>query len=154
MPHSHFTPVAQCQQWTQFVPTNPHPCVHPEVPTGTPTQPSSPFPLPGHVPPAGKWPCKWTSRGPIAAVGEGSPTACMGCLPGRTWPMAMAVALLRVDPTQSCETGRVRRLRWHKRRRERKGVLGGKAGRARALEGERPMGAATDGGVVRRTGQE
>ena len=46
------------------------------------------------------------------------------CPLGRTWPMARAVALLRVDPTRGSETGTVRGLRWHALPRERKGVWG------------------------------
>ena len=44
---------------------------------------------------------------PLPAVGEEPPTAGMECPLGRTWPMARAVALLCVDPTQSNETGTV-----------------------------------------------
>ena len=36
-------------------------------------------------PPLGKQPRKWISWGPKAAVGEGSPTAGMGCPVGHTW---------------------------------------------------------------------
>ena len=63
--------------------------------------------------------------GPKAAVGEGSPTAGIGCPLGRTWPTATAVALLRVDPTQSSETGKAPGLRWHNLPREGKGCIGG-----------------------------
>ena len=45
-----------------------------------------------------------------AAAGEGCPTSGMGSPFGRTRPTARAVALLRVDPTQSSET--VRKLCW------------------------------------------
>ena len=47
-----------------------------------------------------------------------------GCLvraPERTWATARAVALPRVDPTRSSETGTVRGLRWHNVPRESKG---------------------------------
>ena len=80
---------------------------------------------------------KWTSWGPKAAGGEGSPTAGMGCPLGRPWPMARAVALLHVDPTRSSETGTFRGLRWHTRPRERKGVWGGKDRPGREREGTR-----------------
>ena len=74
----------------------------------------------------------------------------MGCPLGRLWPTARAIALLRVDPTQSSETGTVRGLRWHNRPRETKGVRRrvriGQAGRGRARGDERPMGAAACGG--------
>ena len=49
---------------------------------------------------------------------------------GRTWPTAMVVALLCVDPPQSHETGTVRGLRWHNLPRERKGKEGGKGRQA------------------------
>ena len=48
------------------------------------------------------------AQGPRAAVGEGQSTSCTG----RTWPMAMAVVLLCVDPSQSRETGKVWGLSW------------------------------------------
>ena len=52
-------------------------------------------------------------------------TAGMGVPLGRTWAMARAVALLRVDLTQSSETATVWGLRWHKLPMERNGVQGG-----------------------------
>ena len=45
-------------------------------------------------------------------LGRGPPPPVWGCPLRCTWPTARAVALLRVDPTQSSETGRVRGLRW------------------------------------------
>ena len=52
--------------------------------------------------PVGEVTRKWTSWGPKAAVGDGSPTAGVwGCSLGRPGPTARAVALLRVDPTRS-----------------------------------------------------
>ena len=73
-------------------------------------------------------------RQPPPAVGEGSRTAGMGCPLGRPGQTARAVHLLRVDPTQSSETGTVRGLRWHSLPREKKGEQGG---RDRARPGER-----------------
>ena len=58
---------------------------------------------PGPTPPPPSSAC-W---GPKGAFGEGSPNAGMGCLPGRTWPMARAIAILCADLTQSSETGTV-----------------------------------------------
>ena len=72
---------------------------------------------------------------PKAAVREGSPTAGMGCPPGRTRPMARAVALLRVGLAQSSETGADQGLRWHNLPRKQKGVLGGEDGPGRERGG-------------------
>ena len=61
-----------------------------------------------------------------------------------------AVALLRVDPTRSSETGTVRGLRWHNLPRERKGVWGGEdgpgRGTGRAQGDERPTDTTAHGG--------
>ena len=61
-----------------------------------------------------------TPESVLMRADAGSPTAGMGCPLGRTWPMARAVALLCVDPTQNSETGTVWGLRWHNLPRERK----------------------------------
>ena len=71
-----------------------------------------------YVPSLGKWPRRWTSRGPKAAFGEGSPGASEGWPLERTWPTARAVALLCADLTQSSETGTVQRLPRHNLPRE------------------------------------
>ena len=95
------------------------------------------------VPPSGQRPRKWAST-----VGEGSPTAGMGCPLGCTWPTARAVGLQCVDATQSSETGAV----WGSvgTTSQGKGRLCteviGQAVRGRAQGGGRTMGAATCGG--------
>ena len=62
--------------------------------------------------------------------------------------MAMSVALLCVDPTQSSETGAVRGLPLHNLPRESlcREVGIGQTGRGRALGGEGPLGTAAHGG--------
>ena len=62
---------------------------------------------------SGKRPCKWTTRGPNAAVGERYLTAGLGWPLGRTWPTVTAIAFPCVDSTQRGETGQVWGLRWH-----------------------------------------
>ena len=115
-------------------PSNPH-----FLSNASPHPPSLGMAASPHPPTtSGKQPRKWTSWGPQAAVAEGSPTAGVWGIPA-----ARASALLRVDPSQSSETGTVRGLCWHNLLRERKGVLGGQD---RALGGERPMGAAAYAG--------
>ena len=46
-----------------------------------------------YVPSMGKCPHKWTAS-PTAAVGEGFPTAGMGCPSGCIWRMVRVIALL------------------------------------------------------------
>ena len=59
------------------------------------------------------------------------------CAPplGSPAPTARAVALLRVDPTRSSETGTVRGLRWHNLPKAREGEKGGKDRPGRGREG-------------------
>ena len=58
-----------------------------------------------------------------------------GCPLGCTWPTARAVGLLRVDATQSSETGAVWGLRWHNPPRERNEEWGGRDRPGREREG-------------------
>ena len=85
-----------------------------------------------------------------AVVGEGSPTAGVGCPRGRPWPRARAVAPLRVDPTRGSETGTVRGVAAGTTSRGKGGrcreVRIGQGGRGRARGGERPMGTTACGG--------
>ena len=97
----------------------------------------------------GSDPTSGTSWGAKVAVGDGSPTAGMGCPLGRTWPTARAVAVFCVDPTPSSEMGTVWGCVGTTYQGKGKGcreVRVGQTGRGRALGAERLMGSAAYGG--------
>ena len=92
-------------------------------------------PEPCYVPLSAKRPCKWTSWGPKAAVGEGSPIA--GGVSIWTHLANSEGSCPPLYPTQSIETGTVRGLPWHSFPRERKGEWRGKDRPGREREGTR-----------------